>query len=90
MPVQLYAKLTIHKGRDGYRMNIPKETEVEQLKEKKGELFDQDEEPVPPSRLNTDIILVLFKNIRLLLDKLICICYIIKVIESNIILVYPQ
>ncbi|RIW31378.1 AraC family transcriptional regulator [Bacillus salacetis] len=41
MPVQSFDKLTIYQG-GGFRMNHNREREVERLKHKKGELFDQD------------------------------------------------
>ena len=41
MPVQSFGKLTIHLGEDGCRMNLSRENEVEQLKKRKRELFDQ-------------------------------------------------
>ncbi|MFB7139454.1 helix-turn-helix domain-containing protein [Gottfriedia sp. NPDC056225] len=42
MPVQSFAKLTIHQSEDGSRMNNSRETEVEQLKNNNMELFDRD------------------------------------------------
>lgn len=41
MPVQSFAKLIINQGEDGYRMNMSRETEVEKLKNRKRDLFDQ-------------------------------------------------
>ncbi|WP_449621008.1 helix-turn-helix domain-containing protein [Robertmurraya sp. Marseille-Q9965] len=42
MPVQSFVKLTIHQGEDDCRMSNSRETEVEQLKNRKRDLFDQD------------------------------------------------
>ncbi len=41
MPVQSFAYLTINQGEDGCRMNMSRETEVDQLKNKMSKLFDQ-------------------------------------------------
>ncbi|WP_289139812.1 AraC family transcriptional regulator [uncultured Brevibacillus sp.] len=42
MPVQSFAKLTIQKGEEWYRLNISRKMEVQQLQNAKSELFDKD------------------------------------------------
>ncbi|MEC0244560.1 AraC family transcriptional regulator [Paenibacillus chitinolyticus] len=65
MPVQSFAKLTIHQGEDGCRMIISRETEVEQLKNRKRELFDQDVLNI----LNGQVMYEEFKNKKLMGDS---------------------
>lgn len=64
MPVQSFAKLTINQE-DGCRMNISRETEVEQLKGLKRELFDQNVLNI----LNGQFMYEEFKNKRLMGDS---------------------
>ncbi|MBS4223818.1 helix-turn-helix transcriptional regulator [Lederbergia citrea] len=65
MPVQSFAKLTIHHGEDGCRMNISRETEVEQLKNRKRELFDHDVLNI----LNGQVMYEEFKDKKLMGDS---------------------
>ncbi|MCJ8007135.1 helix-turn-helix domain-containing protein [Lederbergia wuyishanensis] len=65
MPVQSFPKLTIHKGKAGCRMNISRETEVEQLKNRKRELFDQNVLNI----LNGQVMYEEFKNNKLMGDS---------------------
>ncbi|MBS4196377.1 helix-turn-helix transcriptional regulator [Lederbergia citri] len=65
MPVQSFAKLTINQGEGGFRMNIFRETEVEQLKNRKQELFDQDVLNI----LNGQVMYEEFKNKKLMGDS---------------------
>ncbi|MDY0395780.1 helix-turn-helix transcriptional regulator [Virgibacillus halophilus] len=65
LPVQSFSKLIIHQGEDGCRMNISRETEVEQLKRRKRELFDQDVLNI----LNGQVMYKEFKNKRLMGDS---------------------
>ncbi|MFD2046598.1 helix-turn-helix transcriptional regulator [Ornithinibacillus salinisoli] len=65
MPVQSYAKLTINQGEDGCRVNMSRETEVEQLKNRRRELFDQNVLNI----LNGQVIYEEFKNKKLMGDS---------------------
>ncbi|MCR2822767.1 helix-turn-helix transcriptional regulator [Lederbergia panacisoli] len=65
MPIQSFAKLTIRQGEDGCKMNISRETEVEQLKSRKRELFDKDVLNI----LNGQFMYEEFKNKKLMGDS---------------------
>ncbi|MDG5789439.1 AraC family transcriptional regulator [Evansella sp. AB-P1] len=65
MPVQSFAKLTIHLGEEGYRMKISRATEVKQLKKRKRRLFDRDVLNV----LNGQVMYEEFKNKKLMGDS---------------------
>lgn len=65
MPVQSFAKLTINQDEDGCRTSISRETEVELLKRRKSELFDQDVLNI----LNGQFMYEEFKNKRLMGDS---------------------
>lgn len=65
MPVQSFAKLSIHQGKDGCEMNQSRETEVEQLKQRKRELFDQNVLNI----LNGQVMYEEFKNKKLMGDS---------------------
>lgn len=62
MPIQSFAKLTIYEGKDGFKMNRSKETEIEQLRKAKAELFDEDVLNI----LNGQVMYEEFKNKKLM------------------------
>ncbi|MBS4218417.1 helix-turn-helix transcriptional regulator [Bacillus sp. FJAT-49711] len=65
MPVQSFAKLIVYQREDGCRMNISREAEVEQLKKKNKELFDEDVLNI----LNGQVMYEEFKHKKLMGDS---------------------
>lgn len=65
MPIQSFAKLNIYRNEDGCGMNLFRETEVEQLKKRKRELFDKDVLNI----LNGEVMYEEFRNKKLMGDS---------------------